>query len=127
MQSVKTKFRNQKRSLDYLMLRDNARRMRRVPTEAERILWQVVRENRFGVKFRRQHIIGDYIADFASITAGLIIEIDGGYHNEPEQRAFDAVRTQYLNECGFKVLRFTNEQIIKNIDYVIERIERELR
>ena len=111
-------------SADYPILRVNARQMRNNPTEAERFLWNVLRGNRFGVKFRRQHVIGDYIADFACISRNLVIEIDGGYHDEAAQQQADEIRTQHLNEHGFKVVRFTNGQVLYNLDDVIITIEK---
>ena len=74
----------------------------------------------------RQHIIGDYIVDFVCEDDGLIIEVDGGYHSEPSQIQSDELRTQFLQSMGFRVIRFSNEEILFNIDSVIEKIELEL-
>lgn len=123
---MKTGFRNNV-SANYALLRENALRMRNNPTETEQLLWQVLRGNRLGVKFRRQHIIGDYIADFACVSAGIVIEIDGGYHNNVEIKQEDEIRTNFLNERGFKVIRFSNEQVFNNLDDVISTIEKELK
>lgn len=120
-------FRHGITSPNYVLLRENALKMRNNPTEAERFLWNVLRGNRLGYKFRRQHIVGDYIADFACISKGLIIEIDGGYHNNEAQQESDLQRTEYLNQRGFKVLRFTNEQVLNTLDNVINSIKNELQ
>ncbi len=75
-----------------------------------------------GVHFRRQHPICGYIPDFVSLRNLLIIEVDGGYHLEGEQPEKDAERSQWLNEAGFEVLRFTNEEVLGDIDTVLEEI-----
>ena len=97
--------------------------MRRNPTEAEAALWQYLSDNKLGVHFRRQHPVYGYIPDFVSLKNQLIIEIDGGYHLEGEQPQLDAERTANLNEAGFTVLRFTNEEVLCNIDNVLEEIK----
>ena len=76
-----------------------------------------------GVEFLRQHIIGDYIADFASRHDGLIIEVDGGYHAERQQKEDDAVRERNLEHMGFHIMRFTNEEVLFDIDKVLQQIE----
>ena len=75
------------------------------------------------MKFLRQHIIGDYIVDFVSREQGLVIEVDGGYHSEREQKEDDAIREHDLYSMGFHVLRFTNEEVLYDIDSVIQQIE----
>lgn len=92
-------------------------------TYAETVLWKRLRSWGIDAKFRRQHVIGDYIADFACLEKGLVIEVDGGYHAEPRQKGDDQIRTEWLNKMGYYVLRFTNEQVLENIDEVLERIE----
>ncbi len=94
-------------------------------TEAEGILWEYLRANQLGAKFRRQHIIGRFIADFVSLPHKLIIEVDGKIHEN--QQEYDAQRTEYLNEKGFKVIRFSNEAIISKIDLVIEEIKKYIK
>ena len=106
----------------YQLLLDKAREMRKSPTEAESVLWEYLSDNKMGVHFRRQHPIYGYIPDFVSPKAQLIIEIDGGYHYEGEQPEKDAERTSYLNQAGYVVLRFTNEEVLANIDNVLEEI-----
>ena len=106
----------------YQLLLDKAREMRKNPTEAESVLWNYLSDNKMGVHFRRQHPIFNYIPDFVCLSERIIIEIDGGYHFEGEQPQKDAERTQQLNEEGFIVLRFTNEEVLCDIDNTIEEI-----
>ena len=77
-----------------------------------------------GVDFLRQHIVGDYIADFASRHGGLIIEVDGGYHSEPRQQIDDRLRENDLEQMGFHVMRFSNEEVLYNVDHVLNQIEK---
>ena len=74
------------------------------------------------MRFRRQHIIGDYIVDFICLKQKLIIEIDGGYHQETTQQTEDKTRQNWLESMGYKVLRFTNEDIFHDIESVITTI-----
>ena len=76
--------------------------------------------------FRRQHVIVDYIVDFGCLERRLVIEVDGGYHSQPLQIESDEYRTLRINKIGFTVLRFTNEQIICDIDEVMETINKVL-
>jgi len=107
----------------YGKLRDYAIELRKNPTEAESILWEYLKGNFWGAHFRRQHIIGPYIADFACLSHRLIIEIDGGYHQLPEQQISDQDRTEWLESRAFTVIRFTNEEIIGNIELVLNKIK----
>ena len=77
-------------------------------------------------KFRRQHIIGDYVADFVCLSEMLVIEVDGGYHNQPEQIDKDLIRTDNLQDMGFNVIRFNNNEILDDVKDVIRRIKEEL-
>ena len=96
--------------------RDN----RKDPTEAEDVLWQALRNRQLnGHKFRRQHQIGSFIADFTCVLQKLVVEVDGGYHNTPEQQEYDNARTAYLENMGFRVVRFTNEQVLKHLGDVL--------
>jgi len=95
-------------------------------TEAEFILWECLRAKKTGFKFRRQHIIDELIADFVCIEKRLVIEIDGGYHDNPELQEAEKLRTAILKDLGFKVLRFKNEEIIGNIDDCVRVITSEL-
>ncbi len=102
--------------------RDAARELRRDQTDAEGKLWNVLRNRQvLNLKFRRQHPIGNYIADFCCIEKGLIIELDGSQHLERVKQ--DAERTKWLNEHGFEVLRFPNEDVLLGIEGVIEKIK----
>lgn len=85
-------------------------------TEAESIFWSSVKGNALGHKFLRQHIIGDYIVDFLCRDKNLVVEIDGGYHSERQQQEDDAVRQEWLEQVGYKVIRFSNEQVLFDID-----------
>ncbi len=102
-----------------------ARENRKNPTEAESVLWQALRNNSLGFKIRRQHAISDFIADFVCIPARLVIEVDGEYHNQPEFISYDINRTAFLKEHGFKVIRFTNDQVINDIEEVKKSISEE--
>ncbi len=113
--------------LAYNLLRQFSQENRKNPTEAESILWNALRASQCGVRFRRQHIIGDYIADFVCLPRKLIIEVDGGYHNKSVQQVSDARRSEELMQLGFKVIRVTNEEIIDNIDRVMNKINEALR
>ena len=106
----------------YLMLREYARRNRENATLAEQYLWEHLRGKTLGVDFLRQHIIGDYIVDFVSRHDGLVIEVDGGYHSEPQQQQEDVIRENYLERMGYHVMRFSNEEVLFNIDSVIKQI-----
>ena len=112
--------------LNYDLLKEFASNNRKHPTEAESILWDYLKRSGVGAPFRRQHIIGNYIADFVCLPARLVIEIDGGYHQLPQQEANDEVRTKWLNEQGFNVIRFTNEEVIANIESVLQTIKEHL-
>ena len=96
--------------------------LRKELTPAERKLWSVLRGNKLnGVKFRRQHAIGNYIVDFVSIKKKLIIELDGSQHLEQDE--YDTERTKYLESQGYRVVRFWNHQMEKEMDGVIRAIE----
>jgi very-short-patch-repair endonuclease len=108
----------------YSLLKDLAKKNREHPTPAESALWKFLKNNALGCTFKRQHVVGAYIADFICIQARLIIEIDGGYHQLPEQQISDLERQQWLESQGFKVIRFTNEEVMADIERVIDTIER---
>jgi very-short-patch-repair endonuclease len=105
----------------------NARAMRRELTGPELRLWLKLRAKRFeGAMFRRQVVIGPYIVDFACRTpARLVVEVDGETHAEREK--YDAARTAFLEERGYRVLRFTNAEVMSNIDGVLLTIAEALR
>ena len=106
----------------YGLLREYAAENRKFQTDAERMLWRCLSTNKLGIHFRRQHIIGCYIADFVCLRKKLIIEVDGGYHSQKEQAIKDYYRTEDLERMGFKVLRFRNEEIETNISLVLDQI-----
>ena len=110
----------------YELLKGFAKENRKKSTEAETVLWDCIKGRQLGQPFRRQHIIGEFIADFACIPAKLVIEIDGGYHQLPEQQTSDEQRQEWLESQGFTVIRFTNEEVISDIDNVLETIEQYL-
>ena len=85
----------------YGLLRVYARENRKNATVAEQVLWDQLRDGALGVKFLRQHIIGDYIVDFVSRESGLVVEVDGGYHSEPRQMENDLLGEQDLERMGF--------------------------
>lgn len=89
-------------------------------------MWQMLKGRMFGKRFRRQFIIGNYIADFACVTDRLVIEIDGGYHSEEIQNLHDEMRTEWLNDFGYTVLRFSNEEVIGDPDGVLRTIYNKL-
>jgi methionine--tRNA ligase/methionine--tRNA ligase beta chain len=107
----------------YGLLKKFVEEHRSNPTEAEDLLWQVVKGRKLdSFKFRRQHIIGTYIADFVCLSQKLIVEVDGLIHEIPENKLSDIERTAELNKFGFEVLRFTNEEVINKTDYVLNTI-----
>ena len=93
------------------------------PTDAERVLWEYLRREQLGYKFRRQQVIDNYIADFACLESKLIIELDGDYHLTAEQILKDRERTERLSLLGYKVIRFKNEEVIDNPETVIKQIK----
>ncbi len=104
-------------------LRGRAKALRQDMTDAERIVWHAVRAQRLqGARVRRQVPIGPYVVDFVCHAAKLVIEVDGGQHLEPRQKAYDARRRGYLAAQGYRVLRFTNLDVIKNTPGVLETI-----
>lgn len=103
------------------------RALRKSQTPQEIILWARLKNRRFGEnKFRRQHLVGKYIADFVCLEKKLIIEIDGWQHKIEEARKYDIERIKYLKEEGFDVIRFWNNDVNNNLDGVILEIERAL-
>lgn len=102
---------------------ENAKQMRKEPTEAENVLWNALRNKNIGYKFRRQHPIENYIIDFVCLDVWLIVEVDGGYHTDKEQAILDETRDEALAQIGFKTLRFTNQEVLSNIDNVLNKIK----
>ena len=105
----------------------NARELREKMTLAEQILWEELRMKKLdGFKFRRQHPIGIYILDFYCHAKKLGIELDGGYHDDENQKKLDEQRTEILNKQHVKIIRFKNEEVINQIDLVLGKIRTEL-
>jgi len=94
-----------------------AGKLRKDPTPTERKLWSRIRNDQLGVNFRRQHAVGNFIPDFVCIEKKLILELDGSQHLE--QQGYDDDRTKYLESLGYKVIRFWNNDVMKNMDGVI--------
>jgi len=111
----------------YDLLKEYSIKMRNNPTRAEQRLWISLSGKKLGeYKFRRQHIIGQYITDFVCLKQNLIIEIDGLIHQLPDNIISDQERTQWFEKEGFKVIRFTNDEVLTNLSHVLNKIETEL-
>ncbi len=104
------------------ILFENAKHLRKNMTDAEKVLWLYLKERISGVKFRRQHPIGLYIADFYCHKAKLIIEIDGSIHNKTDVKESDDARQKELERWGYAIIRFTNQQVMKEAEDVIKII-----
>ncbi len=98
--------------------------MRRPLTPQEKILWEHLRNRKLGMKFRRQHSIGPYIADFYSRESMLVVEIDGNQHKDKNAKIYDSDRTSYFNELGIKVLRFWNGEVETDIEKMLAKIKK---
>jgi len=106
---------------DYLI--KNARELRKNQTDAESLLWQLLRNRQIeNIKFRRQHPIDPYILDFYCHDKKLAIELDGGQHNAAEEKEKDQIRTDFLESQGVRVLRFWNNDVLQNTESVLEEI-----
>ena len=104
------------------LLTQRAKEMRKQMPEPETRLWLALRADRFqGIKFRRQKVIGNYIADFAANNPKLVIELDGDTHAGRE--GYDDKRTQILETIGYKIVRFTNTEVMENVDGVLQRLD----
>jgi very-short-patch-repair endonuclease len=109
------------------MQKIRAKQLRKNSTDAERQLWRVLRSRQLaGHKFRRQQPLGGFIVDFVCFEKRLVVEVDGGQHNEPLQAANDSERSTWLEQQGFRVLRFWNHEILREIESVKETIARAL-
>ena len=108
------------------LTQQRATQLRRQLTDAERHLWQNLRRKQIqGARFRRQMPIGPYIADFVCVTTKVIIELDGGQHQD--QHSYDEARSAYLQQQGFQVLRFWNNEVFQNTDGVLAVILKALQ
>ncbi|MEN8251795.1 MAG: endonuclease domain-containing protein [Bacteroidota bacterium] len=104
----------------------NAQFLRDNETKTEKLLWSRLRNKQLGVKFRRQHPIGNYIADFYCHKAQLVIELDGIYHERSSQRKTDKLRDEVLEELGIRILHFTDDEVINDMPSIITKIELQL-
>jgi len=105
----------------YKELSTRAKEMRANPTPAEKILWEKLKNKQLGIKFRQQHIVNKFIVDFCSIEKALLIEVDGEIHDNHKEA--DRQRSEILKKEGYSVVRFSNDEIINNIDNVISIIK----
>ncbi|MGI4760959.1 MAG: endonuclease domain-containing protein [Janthinobacterium lividum] len=119
-------FTADKKQYGKLELKARAREMRHEATPAEAKLWECLRGNQLGLKFRRQHSIDRYIADFICLSNKLIIELDGARHLEPDQVDYDQGRSTLLTELGYRILRFSNEQTLNQTEAVLATIKTNL-
>ncbi|MBO5740597.1 MAG: endonuclease domain-containing protein [Bacteroidaceae bacterium] len=110
----------------YRLLKGFALENRKNQTLAEQVLWNHIRAEQLDVKVLRQHIIGDYIVDFLIPDVSLIIEVDGLYHAKCRQMQEDEQREETLNRMGYRVIRFTNEEVLYDTDNVLETIIKEI-
>jgi very-short-patch-repair endonuclease len=100
--------------------RDRAKRLRREMTRAETLLWRHLKANRLsGLGFRRQTPMGNYIADFVAHSCKLVVEVDGESHDFESRLRHDARRDEWFASCGYRVLRFTNDDVMKNLEGVV--------
>jgi len=116
-------FNNTTDERHWKLLINLAKEFRSNQTEAEDLLWREVRANKIGYKIRRQHIVNGFIADFINLEKQVIIEIDGSIHFTDEQREKDELRTTILNHFGFTVVRFTNDEVLQNVQNVVLKIK----
>jgi very-short-patch-repair endonuclease len=102
---------------------EKARLLRQRQTDAESVLWCHLRGRRLhGYKFRRQYPVGEYVVDFICLSGRLVVELDGEYHLDPDQRIYDDERSRFLRATGFNVQRFWNEEVLKNTADTLEAI-----
>lgn len=106
--------------------KENARYLRKNMTSQERKVWDVIRNRQFyGYRFLRQYVIGVYIVDFICREKKLIIEIDGGQHNEPKNLEYDKQRSLYLESKGYRIIHFWNNEIDNNLTGVYQQLQKE--
>ena len=111
----------------YKRIQEFAKEMRKNPTPQEDVMWQELRNEKLFAKFRRQHVIENYIPDFVCLENKLIIEIDGDIHQVPENIEHDLGRTQELEKLGYTVLRFTNDEVENNLPKVLIEINNKIK
>ena len=104
-------------------LKHRRRELRCLQTDAEKFFWRHIRNRQcFGMKFFRQYSIGPYILDFYCPALHLVVELDGGQHNENEQRKYDNIRSEFLKAQGIEVIRFWNHYVLLDIDGVLRKV-----
>ncbi|MGI9118346.1 MAG: endonuclease domain-containing protein [Minisyncoccia bacterium] len=113
--------------MTYLVRREKVRKLRKESTNAEKMLWKILRNSTLGFKFRRQHPIENFIVDFYCFELKLAIELDGSVHNERFQKDYDNARTKSLNVLGINVLRFSNTEVENNIENVLDIIKSNIK
>ena len=100
-----------------------AKSMRHSATDAEQVMWQILRAKRFmNLKFRRQHVIASFIVDFYCHEIGLVIEVDGGQHGTDDAMEYDAERTKFLEALGLRVVRYWNHDVLGRTDVVLDHL-----
>ncbi len=102
---------------------EKRKNLRNNMTKPEQVLWNFIRKEQLGVKFRRQYGIGEYITDFYCVEKKLVIEIDGESHFTEEGMEYDKIRTAFIENLGIKVIRFTNREVMENIEGVLQSIK----
>ena len=107
-------------------LKEKRKYLRNNATPAERTLWQLLKKKKTGFKFRRQHSVDNFILDFYCTDKKLAIELDGDVHDSDEAVKKDKFRTEQLNHCGIKVIRFRNDEVLQRPEAVVEKIKEQL-
>nr|WP_314859472.1 DUF559 domain-containing protein [uncultured Undibacterium sp.] len=113
------------RNTSNAQIAENARSLRKSMTDVERLLWTRLRREQLDVKFRRQHPFLNFVLDFVCLESKLVVELDGSQHSE--SRSYDDYRTKCLNDAGYVVLRFWNNQLIEELENVLEEIYRQVQ
>ena len=107
---------------------ENAKNNRQLNTPAEATLWEAIRLKKLdGFKFRNQHALGSYVVDFYCHEAKLAIEVDGEYHADPNQMEYDEERTKRIEASGVRIIRFTNHEVLTNLEEVLVKIRASLK
>ncbi len=114
-------------SLLYEILKENAKKHRQNPTPAEEVLWENLSGKQLeNYKFRREHVIDDIIVDFVCLKENIVIEVDGGYHNKPEIKELDKLKKEILESYGFRVIRFSNDEVLYKLERTLKLIKHAL-
>lgn len=113
---------------NHKILKDRRRQLRTEQTPAEKLLWQhISRDKIFGLRFLRQYSVGPYILDFYCAKLRLGIEVDGEVHNEKERKLYDKDREKYLKNLDIEVIRFWNDDVLKNIRDVLKELQDKIK